>query len=180
MPTDPRLDVDVLLGVPEQLFIEFSQTYGSGGEGQLSFGISTTDIYLVRPLFGLTDRNPQEFAREKPCGALLYQKTDANPGSVYANLHLLRWMPQTVGEIDDSRTLLHLVVSKRRTYEDHLGGGEGYILSANAKFPFGEGFSLVQEPDHWPITQKLLARFAELASGFPFKVREKEKRYYMA
>ncbi|HVV14795.1 MAG TPA: hypothetical protein VHD55_00025 [Candidatus Paceibacterota bacterium] len=160
--TQSRTDVDVLLGVPEQIFLEFSERYGQGDAGQKrtsAFGGS--DHRLVRPL--------------KESGALLYDHSSyPNFAERHARVELLSKVPsrEDLESAGGTNPLLILRVGKRFHREGLRPGQKVYILNASAEFTFSKGFSFVEYERYWPLVREMLDRFHELAAGFSFTFEE--------
>ncbi len=172
MTPEYRTDMDVLLGVPEQLFIEFSEKYGDAGTDQKKFEGS-----LVRPLpkLGLYGEGQ---SYETVAGALAYSAHRFGDGSQGARVELLHRMPLEGDEMSTTRGVyieptLKIFVSRVKMPHSFPGERE-FSLHAAMDYPFNEGFSLISSIRLWLIVREMQDRFVELASGFPFSVREKD------
>lgn len=161
MSNQRRTDFEDLLGAPRKLFEEFSEKYGYGARGEVSFG----SLGFIRPLhiFGVCK---DENSKDVCLGALQLREWEES-----ARLSLLWRMPRSSSELD-SQDILRInplieffagrdmlqeysdEVQWRHQASVHLG--RGY-----------EGFELLVWAEYWPVMNEMIGRFSDLVADFP-------------
>ena len=159
-----------MLGVPEQIFIEFSERCGKNSETELfppNYGRARTlrKLTSLNPLGG-----PPE--GEKVTGTLLLERTEyPGDGDAYATLKYFTFFGESTDEMIDS--ILELRTSRERPPGE---SDNWWSLNTSAQFRFSRGFDFIRCGAHWPLVSAMLNRFAELTSGFPGEIRMREGR----
>lgn len=166
-----RSDFDVLLGVPEQLLIEFGERCGQNTENE---PLPARDGQ-TRTLRHLTSLDPSGIAPwDEKTKSVLYLEQSERVQGRWAGLYYFTYFSreESLEYPIDSDLKLH--ISKNLVEEQY--SEPKWEFSVSMDFKYSTGFNLTWYGAHWPLVSAMMNRFAELTKGFPREVRISDGR----